>query len=74
VADGTGGHTFSASLKDHNSAVQTWRKLERDAKAKQAEQQAALPVPTSLQNGDGGAEAAKRASIDVPLPVRKPKR
>ncbi len=74
VADGTGGHAFSASLKDHNSAVQTWRKLERDAKAKQAEQQAALPVPTSLQNADGGADAAKRASIDVPLPVRKPKR
>jgi UPF0755 protein len=73
VADGTGGHTFSASLKDHNSAVQTWRKLERDAKAKQAEQQAALPVPNSLQSTEGGADAAKRA-IDVPLPVRKPKR
>lgn len=26
VADGTGGHTFSASLKEHNSAVQTDRK------------------------------------------------
>jgi UPF0755 protein len=80
VADGTGGHTFSASLKDHNSAVQTWRRLERDTKAKQAEQQAALPVPTSLQSADTGtgqasaAETAKRASIDVPLPVRKPKR
>ncbi|NJO22261.1 MAG: endolytic transglycosylase MltG [Sphingomonadales bacterium] len=74
VADGTGGHTFSASLKDHNSAVQTWRKLERDAKAKQAEQQAALPVPNSLQSTEGGADAAKRAAIDVPLPVRKPKR
>lgn len=74
VADGTGGHTFSASLKDHNSAVQTWRKLERDAKAKQAEQQAALPVPTSLQGTDSGTDTAKRASIDVPLPVRKPKR
>lgn len=73
VADGTGGHTFSSSLKDHNSAVQTWRKLERDAKAKQAEQQAALPVPNSLQSTEGGADAAKRA-IDVPLPVRKPKR
>ncbi len=74
VADGTGGHTFSASLKDHNSAVQTWRKLERDTKAKQAEQQAALPVPSAMQSADGGADAAKRAAIDVPLPVRKPKR
>lgn len=80
VADGTGGHTFSASLKDHNSAVQTWRRVERDAKAKQAAQQAALPVPTTLQSTDSGAgqassaDAAKRASIEVPLPVRKPKR
>lgn len=80
VADGTGGHTFSASLKDHNSAVQTWRRVERDAKAKQAAQQAALPVPTPLQSTDSGADqassadAAKRASIEVPLPVRKPKR
>lgn len=80
VADGTGGHTFSASLKDHNSAVQTWRRAERDAKAKQAAQQAALPVPTPLQSTDSGADqassadAAKRASIEVPLPVRKPKR
>lgn len=80
VADGTGGHTFSASLKEHNSAVQTWRRVERDAKAKQAAQQAALPVPTTLQSTDSGAgqassaDAAKRASIEVPLPVRKPKR
>lgn len=80
VADGTGGHTFSASLKEHNSAVQTWRRVERDAKAKQAAQQAALPVPTPLQSTDSGADqassadAAKRASIEVPLPVRKPKR
>lgn len=80
VADGTGGHTFSASLKEHNSAVQTWRRVERDAKAKQAAQQAALPVPTPLQSTDSGADqassadSAKRASIEVPLPVRKPKR
>ena len=33
VADGTGGHTFSASLKDHNSAVQTWRKLDEYGRA-----------------------------------------
>lgn len=74
VADGTGGHTFSASLKDHNSAVQTWRKLERETKAKQAEQQAALPVPSALQSAEAGSEATKKAAVDVPLPVRKPKR
>ncbi len=25
VADGSGGHTFSETLKEHNSAVQKWR-------------------------------------------------
>ena len=35
VADGTGGHTFSQNLKDHNTAVATWRKVEREARARQ---------------------------------------
>jgi UPF0755 protein len=29
VADGTGGHVFTSTLKDHNAAVQNWRKIER---------------------------------------------
>lgn len=29
VADGTGGHAFSANLKDHNNRVTTWRKINR---------------------------------------------
>jgi hypothetical protein len=30
VADGSGGHVFSASLKGHQANVKRWRRLERD--------------------------------------------
>lgn len=30
VANGSGGHTFSRTLRGHNQAVQQWRKLESD--------------------------------------------
>ena len=30
VADGTGGHVFSDTLKEHNAAVANWRKVERE--------------------------------------------
>ncbi len=35
VADGTGGHTFSDTLKEHNEAATAWRKVEKDLRAKQ---------------------------------------
>jgi UPF0755 protein len=48
VANGTGGHTFSDNLKDHNSAVSTWRRIETDIRARQAEaQKAGRPVPAA---------------------------
>jgi peptidoglycan lytic transglycosylase G len=36
VADGAGGHTFSETLKDHNSNVVKWRAQEKEMKAKTA--------------------------------------
>jgi len=36
VADGQGGHIFTATLKDHNNAVANWRKMEKEMRARQA--------------------------------------
>jgi UPF0755 protein len=81
VADGTGGHTFTSTLKDHNSAVQTWRKVERETRAKQAAGQAAASATpgnagpgVQLNDGEASAETPQRASTTVPPPIRKPKR
>ncbi|WP_114964952.1 endolytic transglycosylase MltG [Alkalilacustris brevis] len=35
VADGTGGHTFSTNLADHNRAVARWRQIEAERNAPQ---------------------------------------
>ncbi|MBN9268258.1 MAG: endolytic transglycosylase MltG, partial [Hyphomicrobium sp.] len=80
VADGTGGHNFSETLRDHNAAVQVWRQVERDMRARQAA--AANPAPAAQADSDpsptsapaAASSNAGRAPSDVPLPQRKPKR
>jgi UPF0755 protein len=55
VANGNGGHVFSSTLKEHNSAVQKWREYEKEARARaEAEAKAAeqankktVPIPAS---------------------------
>jgi UPF0755 protein len=77
VADGTGGHVFTSTLKDHNAAVQNWRKIEKSRQA------ASEPAPA---NGNGGETAGtrsarvpallnstKRSNESVPVPKKKPK-
>ncbi len=90
VADGTGGHTFSSNLRDHNSAVQVWRKVEREARARQAAagNSTVSAGPGVANDAEPATEnpsvttapaperdaAASRQSASVPLPVRKPRR
>jgi UPF0755 protein len=83
VADGTGGHTFSTTLRDHNEAVLVWRKIEREIRARQAAAAPAASPATATDATDPPAvTTARGASPDnaagqpgaVPLPLRKPRR
>lgn len=65
VADGTGGHIFTATLKDHNAAVQNWRKIERDIRARQAA--AAAERAGGAAAGSEG-EAPRNPVTEIPSP------
>ena len=78
VADGSGGHVFSASLAEHNSNVVKWRKIEREIRARQAAEAAAAEAAAEagdlgalLPEGEVGLAAA---GGPVPLPKRNPTR
>src|SRR6185437_1318998 len=70
VADGSGGHAFSETLKEHNSAVQKWRGVEKQAKAKQDAAEAAsdanrAPIPTNANDAP-----AKKAGAGSTKPAK----
>jgi UPF0755 protein len=58
VANGQGGHIFTSTLADHNNAVANWRKVEKDIRAKQAEQ---APVRAARAGGAATLQAAPTA-------------
>ncbi|MFY0614836.1 MAG: endolytic transglycosylase MltG [Hyphomicrobiaceae bacterium] len=87
VADGRGGHIFSATLKDHERAVKNWRKIERGIRASEAnrakQQKAAASgnvAPTLLNTKSGSSSVTVASGTDnvaasiVPLPVKRPPR
>jgi UPF0755 protein len=69
VADGTGGHKFSATLAEHNAAVRVWRQIEKTQNARSAAGGAAaatdeLPVMGSDDAG-GAPQAAMETAAEV---------
>ncbi len=85
VADGTGGHVFSDTLKEHNAAVANWRKVERERAKKEAEAAPAnavpappaanaVPAPPAADAATQAADAPPAEKGVAPVPVRKPKK
>lgn len=72
VADGTGGHTFSKTLKAHNAAVKKWREIERERRREEAARNAQQANNTSTVISDSAipnpstSDAAASGDAQVP--------
>ena len=71
VADGTGGHVFSTSLKDHQANVKRWRRLERDQRdAAAADDTSAAPDTGNDKPVDQAPDSGNQKPVDqTPDPV-----
>jgi len=76
VADGTGGHVFSDTLKEHNAAVSNWRKIEKERAKNEADAAPAnaVPAPPAAANPAAKSTEAPADKTTAPVPVKKPKK
>jgi UPF0755 protein len=67
VADGSGGHAFSETLKEHKSAVQKWRAVEKEKEkaneaAAAAKKDDQAPIPPEKDESRGGKAQSARVT------------
>ena len=72
VADGSGGHVFAASLEEHNRNVFKWRKVEREIRAKEAEEATAKPAQGETPEGEVAAVAEPAPAGSPAVPPQDP--
>ncbi|MDD3669163.1 MAG: endolytic transglycosylase MltG [Alphaproteobacteria bacterium] len=76
VADGKGGHTFSATYREHQANVQTWRSVRRDRDALTELQKVgkakSLPVPKHAPDGFRELPDAALAVMETPEEPAEP--
>ncbi|GBF25307.1 endolytic murein transglycosylase [bacterium MnTg02] len=69
VANGSGGHIFAATLKEHNRNVAKWRKIERVIRVRQAAARKATEAVAAVAAGpqpDSGATVAQGKPAATP--------
>ncbi len=66
VADGTGGHAFSPTLRGHQRNVAKWRKFERGLRARQAKQRAADLAEAAEAAANDSPTAGDAVNINIP--------